>query len=43
VDLAGEDGALTRLWVAKATRAVLKSVSTSPQLNGATMTAVLQP
>jgi dipeptidyl aminopeptidase/acylaminoacyl peptidase len=42
VDVSGDDGAQTTLWVARDTRRVVKASTTSPRMQGATMTAELR-
>jgi len=42
VEVSGDDGAQTTLWVARDTRRVVKASATSPRMQGATMTAELR-
>ena len=42
VEVSGDDGAQTKLWVARDTRRVVKISTTSPRMQGATMTAELR-
>jgi hypothetical protein len=42
VDLSGDDGQKTTVWVAKESRQVVKMSSVVPRMNGAVMTSELQ-
>jgi len=42
VDVSAEDGGKTTLWIARDPRRVVKAVSSSPRMQGATITAELQ-
>jgi hypothetical protein len=42
VEVASDDGAKTTLWVARDPRRVVRISSTSPRMQGATITAELQ-
>jgi hypothetical protein len=42
VEVSGDDGAQTTLWVARDTRRVVKASTTSPRMQGATVTAELR-
>lgn len=42
VEISGDDGAQTTLWIARAPRRVVKLTSTSPRMQGATITAELK-